>query len=250
MWHRVLFVACSLAVALCCQAPARAERSLPAILVPAMLGSTVAELERHTGAVVEVHQKPDGQQIRTYDVRHCNFYASVRDGRIESFELGLAPDLEGRCTTELGPFLGVTLPSADRMTLGDFIRAVGLPAEVGQQTFGMSCITVRDCGDHEQPTAEFFWRGPQGIDVQLSIVAVVQGEGGVDPGNPAAVVAASAWEVVMRRIEGRGYVANARFNCDNRYQREGVRLFDAALISAVRIGQGLGDGQSYANRCH
>lgn len=248
MLRRLCFGVLPLAAVLASQTPARAERSLSAILVPAMLGATVAELEEKAGPVVEVNEGPDGRQHRLYDIRHCNFHVSVRDGRIEAFELGLMADLEGPCTMELGPFLGVTLPTADRMTLGDFIRAVGPPAEIGRRSFGMSCIDARDCAAFEERAAEFFWRGPQGLDVRLAIIVTTDG-GGIVRDNPAAVVATGAWGAAMRG-EGRDYIANTRFNCDDRHQRDGVRLFDAVPVSAVRIGRGLGEGQSYADRCH
>lgn len=247
MLRRVSFGCLLLAAALACPGPVRAERSLSAILVPAMLGATVAELEARAGQVVEVSEGPDGRQHRLYDVRHCNLHVSVREGRIESFELGLKADLEGPCTMELGPFLGVALPTADRMTLGDFIRAVGPPAEVGRRTFGMSCIDAADCAAHEERAAELFWRGLQGLEVRLAIIVTADG-GGIVRDNPAAVAAAQAWGAAMRQ-EGRDYIANTRFNCDDRHQRDGIRLFDAVPVSAVQIGRGLGTGQSYAGRC-
>lgn len=237
----------SLAAALMLHPPARAGWDLADILVPGMLGATVATLEENAGQPVEVHALPDGQQARLYDVRNCNMVAYLRDGLVQSFELPLDLVQAGHCTMQLGPFLGVAMPAADRLTLGDFTRAVGLPAGIGRRSFGMSCLNIRDCEGAEEPTAELFWRGPQGLEVRLSITATF-GEEGIRRPNIAALTAANAWERMMQG-EGRDYIVSARFNCDDRHQQEGIRLFGAVPISEIRIGRGLGDGQSYADRC-
>lgn len=247
MRRRLSFGLCSLAIMLMLHPPAQAGWNLADILVPGMLGASVATLEENAGRPVEVHALPDGRQARLYDVRHCNMVAYLRDGRVEAFELALEIELEGPCTMQLGPFLGVALPAADRMTLGDFTGAVGLPTDVGRRTFGMSCVNVRDCAGAEEPAADFFWRGPQGLEVRLTIVATF-GEEGVQRANIPALAAANAWERAMRG-EGRDYIVNARFNCDDRHQRDGIRLFGAAPVSVVQVGRGLGDGQAYADRC-
>lgn len=240
---------CSLAIALMLHPPARAGWDLADILIPGMLGATVAALEENAGQPVEVHDLPDGGQVRLYDIRNCNMLAHLRDGRVQSFELPVDLVQAGDCTMQLGPFLGVALPEARRMTLGDFTRAVGLPAEIGRRSFGMSCLNPRDCPGAEEPAAEFFWRGPQGLEVRLTISATF-GEEGIHRANIPALTAANAWERAMRaQGEGQDYIVRARFNCDDRHQREGIRLFGAAPVSTIQIGRGLGDGQAYADRC-
>jgi hypothetical protein len=249
MWRRLTLGIRSLTVLLMLHGAARAGWDLADILVPNMLGAGVATLEENAGRPVETHDLPDGRQVRLYDVRHCNMLAYLRDGRVEAFELALEFGLEGPCTMQLGPFLGVALPVADAMTLGDVTRALGLPAEVDRRTFGMSCLNVRDCPGAEEPTAEFFWQGPQGLQLRLSLIATF-GEGGIQEANVPAMAAADAWERAMRRQgEGRDYVVNARFNCDDRYQREGIRLFAAAPVNLIQVGRGLGNGQAYSDRC-
>jgi hypothetical protein len=219
---------CAAAALMALHAPAQAAPRLSEILVPAMLDVPVATLEAKVGRSEEVFSLPDGRQAHYYAVQGCGLTAYVRNNTVEAYKLSLSAD----CTMDLSPFVGARLPSVSIMTLENLAEAVGpLPAPT-RQNFRSLCIS--GCGNAADPTVEYLWRAPSGprpIEVKLTYVLA----------SGAAGEAGDNWQRAVERAESKEYVEQARFNCDDRHQAAGFRLFNNVDPNEITIGRGVRD---------
>jgi hypothetical protein len=217
---------CAAAVLLAhAHAHAPAARRLSEILVPAMLDVPVAALEAKAGRALETCPLPDGRQARHYAVQGCGVTAYARGAPSKPIASPSAPMRHG-C---------LALPrraaaTAGLMTLESLADALGpLPAPAREN---VRALCISDCGNAADPVVEFLWQAPGGqrsIELKLGF-ALASG---------AAAEAGEQWQQLMEAAERAEYVSLGRFNCDDRHQAEGFRLFSNVRPNEITIGRGV-----------
>ena len=210
------------------QALAQATRAvtLDDVVRPGMLRVPVPKLEARIGPARQVRYAGNGLSRHSYVVQGCVLDAYAREGRVESYAVPLTP----ACTVDLIPFLpGRPFPTANRMTVGDFIAVAGPgSAPDAPGSFRSPCL-VECRGD---PAVSYLRRGGEAEDgLEMEIGAVVD--------DSWSTGAADRFARAIREREGDEYVREARFSCDGRYASEGIQAFRPVRLSSVRIGRGI-----------
>lgn len=205
--------------------------TLDDVVRPGMLRVPLPRLEARIGAARQVWYAGNGISRHSYVVGGCALDAYAREGRVESVAVPLTPD----CTVDLIPFMpGRNFPTANRMTVGDFIAVAGpggAPDAPG--AFRSPCL-VECRGD---PTVSYLRRGDGAEDVEIEVSAAV------DDSHSSA--AADRFTRAVREREGDEYVRQARFSCDGRYAPDGVQAFSAIRVSHVRVGRGIDASEAW-----
>jgi hypothetical protein len=95
--------------------------------------------------------------------------------------------------------------------------------------FRAACIT--SCGNAADPTVEFHWDGPLASGLlKIDLISIIS--------DSASIEAADRWENLMTKSEGKDYVINAKFNCDEKYQKIGLELFRDVQVYEIVIRSG------------
>ena len=231
-----LFVVLHVAVVLAGmqQGWAQASRAatLDDVVRPEMLRVPVPQLEVRIGRAWQVRYAGNGVSRHSYVVQGCALEAYSREGRVESYAVPLAPG----CTVDLIPFLpGRPFPTANRMTVSDFIAVAGPgSAPDAPGAFRSPCL-VECRGD---PAVSYLRRGGEGEDgLEIEIGAVV--DDSLSTGATDRLVRA------IQEREGDEYVREARFSCDGRYAADGIQAFRGVRLSSVRVGRGIDASEAW-----
>ncbi len=196
------------------------------------LGVRVAYLESLTGPAMHEFPGAGGTETRDYRVDGCLVGAGIDQGTVRYLRLSLTP----RCNFNLGSFLGNGYGTTTGLTVGKFARGL----------FGASAIRVQSscvylCGNAADPSVDFTWEGPHAanfVGVTLGVTLV----------NGPALDGSGKWTDAMRRRDGQAYIEQTRFNCDRKWDAEGVQAFAPAQVNQVTIGFDL-PASDYANHC-
>jgi hypothetical protein len=172
-----------------------------------------------------------GGQIRTYTVDGCEVTAYVRKNAVAGYGLILGRDQH----FDKDDNCNITIPGPDHlstkgMTIGTFISTNGIGIAEPQSLFTAPCISM--CGNAADPTVVFHYEGPHASNfMKIDLMSTT--------GDQAAFNAAEQWAKLMTNAEGKNYVTEARFNCDGKYQKLGLQLFQN--VEPYRIVIGFGD---------
>lgn len=199
--------------------------ALDDVVRPEMIRVPVPRLEARIGPAGQVLPVGNGVSRHSYLVGGCALDAYAKEGRVESYAVPLTPG----CTVDLIPFMpGRPFPTANTMTVGDFVAVAGPgSAPDAPGAFRSPCL-VECRGD---PAVAYLRRGDGAEEVEIEVEVTVDGSLGRD--------AAGRLARAIREREGEEYVRAARFSCDGRYAAEGIQAFRAVRLSSVRVGRGI-----------
>lgn len=192
------------------------DAQLVNVMSPAMLSVEVPAFEKFTGPALKVW--PDGR--RDYQVDGCAVDALTTGTTVTGLRLTLGKT----CTVDLNRFFvfPFDFPTADAMTLGDFSRRI-----TSNDKITADCLDA--CPDGATPTLHEHFVGSDllaHLEVELDVA--------IDDAPRRAALA--RWTSAMRDGGGPDYVAQARYQCDARFDPAAVAAFDKIKPTAVTIG--------------
>ena len=92
------------------------------------------------------------------------------------------------------------------------------------------CLTM--CGNAADPRVTYEWDGPHSTGwMHIDLDSVIA--------NDASIDAAHRWANLMTQREGQMYVINTKFNCDEKYDKDGLQLFWNIEVYEITIGSNL-----------
>jgi hypothetical protein len=187
---------------------------LAKIFRPDMLGARVAYFEHVVGPAWRIEGR-----LRRYKVGDCTVTIAVRAGEIKSLSL----DLDQTCTIDPAPFLEARLPSANRMTFGDFDRAY-------HGRFYADCLTL--CSNRADPVVFEHFDGPHALNfVEVNLQAALV--------DDAVIKAADEWSGAIASTKGSKFVEHRGFNCTGQFDAAAHKAFQMVRLTAITIGEGL-----------
>jgi len=215
--------------------------SLQDIFNADMLNVRMPFLESRVGVARRVFNVA-GEQGRTYVIDGCDVTAYIRKKEVVAYSLVLGGSepwrsAKGNCNIDISTFTDETLRTND-LTIGKFINVMGTGlAGMGLTGFGAdprnlfraACIT--SCGNAADPTVEFHWDGPLASGLlKIDLISTISDSTSID--------AAERWKNLITKAEGETYVINAKYNCDERYQKIGLQLFRDVQVHEIIIRSG------------
>jgi hypothetical protein len=219
--------------------PTRA--SLQDIFKVDMLNVQVPFLESHVGVARRVFNAA-GEQGRTYVIDGCDVTAYLQKKEVVAYSLVLGGSEPGRsakgnCNIDIPTITGETLRTND-LTIGKFINVMGTGlAGMGLTGFGADprnlfrAVCITSCGNASDPTVEFHWDGPLSSGLlKIDLISTISDSTSID--------AAERWKNLITKAEGETYVINAKYNCDERYQKIGLQLFRDVQVNEIIIRSG------------
>jgi hypothetical protein len=173
-----------------------------------------------------------GEQIRTYTVDGCDVTAYVRHNEVVvGYGLILGGNPAWRSAKQN---CNIEIPASDHLrtddlTIGKFMNVMGIGLEEEGDLFRAACIA--SCGNAADPTVEVHWDGPHAVGfLKIDLISII--------GSGASADAADRWRDLMAKIEGKDYVINAKFNCDRKYEKIGLKLFQNVQVYQIIIRSG------------
>jgi len=153
-------------------------------------------------------------------VSGCVVNVVAESGAVRS--LGL--ELSDRCTFDPGLFLGITLPSANKMTFGDLDRAWG------GGRFYADCLYL--CGNASDPSVYDHFDGPHSAGfIQVNLEAALVSD--------TSIAASEKWRAIIQAARGDDFVMKNEFNCTASFDQSAHSVFRNIKLSALTVGYDL-----------
>ena len=103
---------------------------------------------------------------------------------------------------------------------------MGLGIAASNMLFQASCISM--CGNAADPTVTFHWDGPHAVGfMNIDLVSIIAYGQSLD--------AVEKWRTLMTKNEGEDYVIHTRFNCDDKYEKIGLQLFQNVEVYEIIV---------------
>ncbi len=180
-----------------------------------MLNAQVAYLEHIAGPAWRV----DGK-YRTYKVSGCIVDVVAESNAVRS--LGLR--LNDRCTFDPSLFLGIKLPSANKMTFGDLDRAWG------GGRFYADCLYL--CGNAYDPSVYEHFDGPHAANfIEVNVEAALV--------SRASVAASEKWQAAIQADRSQDFVMKTQFNCTTSFDQAAHSFFRNIKLTELTVGYDL-----------
>ena len=187
---------------------------LTRVFDPEMLGANIEYLEQ----IVGVARNSYGN-VRIYKVDSCEVNVQINNGKIEN--LKLYPS--SICTFDLNLFLSNygQLPRPEELTFGDFTDLVG------SGRMYASCLSM--CGNASEPVVSLSWQGGR-LDGVLEVLIETQLV------TDKVISAADEWQAAMERHNGKQWVDERRFNCEEPQNDLAIKAMAIAPVWAITVG--------------
>lgn len=169
-------------------------------------------LEAITGPAKRSQARSDGIVELEYVVNGCHLTGYAKGTAIEGYGLEITP----ACSVPLTPFLQIATPTMSQGTFGEVNAAMN-----GDGQVVADCL--KGCGNAADPQLGLIYHGSHAENyVNTEVFQSVAS----DP----ALNAWSFWKASMKG-ERDEYLTSGKFNCDAKYQDEGL-----AAVSGLRVG--------------
>lgn len=199
-----------------------AKPTLKDLVVPDMLGVTLAYFQQEAGP-----PKYDYGDRQIYKIGKCELSVNTKGGKVNSFEVDLSP----ACSFDLYAFLpNYTGPKhpVSNLTMGQFDAITR-----GQGRWHPSCL--RGCGNAADPVVNLRWTGSRADDF-------LEVEATISTAVTEVLTASNKWEELMIADRGERWVEQGKFNCGNaidKYVPAARKLFKDMKVNSLTVGHDL-----------